>query len=94
MTLPADDEPVSPAADELGTPPETGVPQIDEQLARLTGLEFAELSEHHGRLTQAHAALQDVLEADPSSFDEAAQIDPTPQRDRRTHDDRDHPARP
>lgn len=45
-------------------PSSTGVRLVDDAMARLTGLDEAPLSEHHERLQQAHAALQDALDSD------------------------------
>lgn len=46
------------------SPPGTGDPTIDAALGRLTELSEIPVSEHHDRLVQAHAALDQVLGRD------------------------------
>jgi hypothetical protein len=42
--------------------PETGNPAVNEALLGLAGLASAPLEEHHDRLAEVHAALQDALD--------------------------------
>jgi hypothetical protein len=42
--------------------PETGNPAVDDALLGLADLASAPLEEHHDRLAQVHAALQDALD--------------------------------
>jgi hypothetical protein len=58
-------DPADPGAQRgFADPSSTGVRVVDDAMAQLTGLDEAPLSEHHERLQQAHAALQDALDSD------------------------------
>ena len=48
-------------------PSPTGVREVDDAMAQLSGLDDAPLSEHHEQLQRVHAALQDALDSDRST---------------------------
>jgi hypothetical protein len=51
-------EDVEPAS----IPPQTGNPAVDDALLELADLPSAPLEEHHDRLANVHAALQEALD--------------------------------
>ena len=46
---------------EVGHPPETGDPRVDDALRGVDGLAEVPVDEHAERLSTAHSALQEVL---------------------------------
>lgn len=49
--------------------PETGLPAVDDALAELSTLDDQPVSEHHERLSSAHDALHDALQAPTGAND-------------------------
>jgi hypothetical protein len=56
-------------ADLAANPPTTGLPEVDEALARLTALDEQPVGDHPDRLASAHETLHRALESPRGSDD-------------------------
>jgi hypothetical protein len=58
------DQQAPPGSDETTTAPVTGIAQVDDATRALSSLSELPVSEHHGRLATAQAALDAALDSD------------------------------